>query len=172
MMRKISVLALALSLLAMTAAGCGSTGSGTASEKAAETASPVTTAPVITTNLAKPDMTKWQYSADDDVYYQTGLAYCEKPADDVHEKLAVFVPSAYLDASDNGDGTYTCKVNESAVKNGYTAAKAPILMPIFSEGYYTRALPRASPTSRRRSVTCATAVMFSRATRKASSSTA
>ena len=136
MMRKISVLALALSLLAMTAAGCGSTGSGTASEKAAETASPVTTAPVITTNLAKPDMTKWQYSADDDVYYQTGLAYCEKPADDVHEKLAVFVPSAYLDASDNGDGTYTCKVNESAVKNGYTAAKAPILMPIFSEGYY------------------------------------
>ena len=68
------------------------------------------------------------------MYYQLGVAYCEKPADENCEKLAVFVPQAYMDATDNGDGTFTCKLSETAV-NGYTAATAPIVMPIETPGY-------------------------------------
>ena len=132
MFKKIPTILTVICFAALTATGCGSSGSGTTAET---TAQPATTV-AVTTNLSKPDMTKWQYNADDDVYYQTGIAYCEKPADDVHEKLAVFVPSAYMDATDNGDGTYTCKLNESSAKNGYTAAKAPIVMPVYTEGYY------------------------------------
>lgn len=135
MFKKFTSLLAAVSLAALTAAGCGT--AKPESGAAADTIAPTTTtAAVIETNLSKPDNAKWQYNADDDVYYQIGLEYCEKPVDDIHEKLAVFVPAAYMDAKDNGDGTFTCKLSESAVKNGYTAAKAPIVMPIMTEGYY------------------------------------
>ena len=40
-----------------------------------------------------------------------------------------------MDATDNGDGTYTCELNPSAEVNGYTAETAPILMPINTPGY-------------------------------------
>ena len=87
------------------------------------------------TSLAKIDNSKWLYNEDDDVYYQTGIVYCDNPADESYENLAVFVPGAYMDATDNGDGTYTCKLNDTAEINGYTAATAPIVMPINTPGY-------------------------------------
>ena len=44
----------------------------------------------IVTNLEKIDMSKWMYHSDDNVYYQTGIPYCETPADTAYETLAVF----------------------------------------------------------------------------------
>ena len=79
-------------------------------------------------------MTKWNYNADDDVYYQIGIPYCASPADESYETLAVFVPGTYLKGSDNGDGTWSCTLSDGSL-NGYTAATAPIVMPINTPGY-------------------------------------
>ena len=80
------------------------------------------------------DMTKWSYNTDDDVYYQVGIPYCATPADEGYETLAVFVPGTYLSGSDNGDGTWSCTLSDASL-NGYTAATAPIVMPINTPGY-------------------------------------
>lgn len=93
----------------------------------------------ITTNLEKIDMSKWMYHAEDNVYYQIGISYCEMPADASYETLAVFVPGDYLSGTDNGDGTYTCEINSEAEVNGYTAEAAPIVMPIETPGYAAQA---------------------------------
>ena len=85
--------------------------------------------------LAKIDNAAWQYNAEDDVYYQIGISYCGKPADANYETLAVFVPGAYMNSTDNGDGTYTCTIDDSAKVGNYTAATAPIVMPINTPGY-------------------------------------
>lgn len=84
--------------------------------------------------LSEIDMTKWNYNADDDVYYQIGVPYCVSPADESYETLAVFVPGTYLSGSDNGDGTWSCTLSDGSL-NGYTAATAPIVMPINTPGY-------------------------------------
>lgn len=89
----------------------------------------------VSTSLSQIEMSKWQYNSDDDVYYQIGISYCENPADESYEQLAVFVPGAYMTGTDNGDGTYTCELNEDAEINGYNAATAPIVMPINTPGY-------------------------------------
>lgn len=75
------------------------------------------------------DASAWRYDEDNDVYYQLGLTYCLSPATDTYESLAVFVPGAYFSAEKNGD-TYTCTVNDKAVVGAFTAATAPVLMPI------------------------------------------
>lgn len=80
-------------------------------------------------------MTKWQYNADDKVYYQIGISYCSNPANESYEKLAVFVPADYFEATDNGDGTYTCSLKSDTTVGSYTAATAPIVMPINTPGY-------------------------------------
>ena len=93
------------------------------------------TAAEVSTSLAQIDMAKWQYNADDDVYYQLGISYCATPADASYETLAVFVPGAYMTGTDNGDGTYTCTLREDGTVSGYTALTAPIVMPINTPGY-------------------------------------
>ncbi|MCR5201098.1 MAG: tannase [Saccharofermentans sp.] len=85
------------------------------------------------------DNSKWNYNSDDNVYYQLGIVYCSSPADSNYENLAVFVPGDYMTASSNGDGTYTCSINDSATINGYTALTAPIVMPINTPGYSAQA---------------------------------
>lgn len=80
-------------------------------------------------------MSKWQYNKEKNLYYKLGIAYCEKPADEKYEKLAYFVPAAYMDAKKNDDGTYICKLNKRAKVNGYTAADAPIAMVVNTPGY-------------------------------------
>lgn len=81
------------------------------------------------------DSAAWHYDGDNDAYYQIGISYCETPADESYEQLAIIVPGAYMNATDNGDGTYTCEVNTSATVGSYTAASAPIVMPVNTPGY-------------------------------------
>ncbi len=110
------------------------TTAGTTTAAVTETTEEQTAEVQPVTNLEKLDMTKWQYNADDDVYYQIGISYCETPADAGYETLAVFVPGAYMTATDNGDGTYTCELSDGTI-NGYTAETAPIVMPINTPAY-------------------------------------
>lgn len=91
----------------------------------------------VITNLDQIDNTKWLYNEEDNVYYQIGIQYCENPADLNYETLAVYIPGEYMDATDNGDGTYTCEINyeNTAGSSNYTAATAPIALPINTPGY-------------------------------------
>ena len=123
--RILSVL-LTVILTATLFASCGDSSGGKTEE---------TTAPKPVTNLPEPDMAKWRYIEDHDIYFQAEIDYCETPADERYEQLAIFVPGAYMDATDNGDGTYTCELNESAELHGYTALNAPITMQIYTPGY-------------------------------------
>lgn len=93
------------------------------------------------TDLSKIDNTKWQYNADDHVYYQIGISYCENPADANYETLSVFVPGDYMTATDNGDGTYTCMINPAATvgDSKYTAETAPVVLPVDTPGYAAQA---------------------------------
>lgn len=116
-------------LMCTTMLACGS---GAASAEAADDLQSETEA---VTNLPKVDQTAWQYNADDDVYYQIGISYCETPADTAYETLAIFVPGAYMTATENGDGTYSCEIDPTAVVGSYTAETAPIVMPINTPGY-------------------------------------
>ena len=81
------------------------------------------------------DSAAWQYNADDNIYYQLGVSYCEKPADENYEQLAIFVPGAYFEATDNGDGTFTCMPHDGQAVGDYTATTAPIVMPVNTPGY-------------------------------------
>ena len=139
MFKKVLAIIMTMCFIGLTAAACGSSSGSSESET---TAPAETKPPEPKTNLPKLDMSKWSYNADDKAYYQLGISYCEKPAAEKYEKLAVVVPAAYMDATDNGNGTFTCKLSESAKINGYTAASAPIIMPIDTPGYYAaEALP-------------------------------
>lgn len=88
----------------------------------------------VSTSLAL-DSAAWSYDVEDDVYYQLGIPYCETPADEGYERLAILVPGAYFGATDNGDGTYTCEVDADGKVGTYTAATAPIVMPVNTPGY-------------------------------------
>ena len=99
------------------------------------------------TDLPKIDMTKWQYEAEDDVYWQTGLSYAATPADGNYETMGIFVPGAYFTGTDNGDGTYTCTVNTSGTAGQYTAATAPLILPINTPGYSAMAAPAGYSSS-------------------------
>ena len=92
-------------------------------------------------SLPKIDMTKWQYEAADDVYWQTGLSYAAIPADSSYETMGIFVPGAYFTGTENGDGTFTCSVNESGAAGQYTAATAPLILPVNTPGYSAMSAP-------------------------------
>ena len=96
---------------------------------------------------SKIDMTKWQYEAEDDVYWQVGLSYAATPADGNYETMGIFVPGAYFNATDNGDGTYTCTVNESGTAGQYTALTAPLILPVNTPGYSAMAAPTGYTSS-------------------------
>ncbi len=87
------------------------------------------------------DNTAWLYNADDDVYWQVGVVYCQSPAAVEYESLGIFVPGAYMTATDNGDGTYTCSLNAAGEVAGYTASTAPIVIPVNTPGYSAMAAP-------------------------------
>ena len=97
--------------------------------------------PAAVSQLDKIDMTQWNYNAENDVYWQTGIVYCEAPADETYENLGVYVPGAYMTGTDNGDGTYTCEVNTSGTVGGFTAETAPIVIPVETPGYAAMAAP-------------------------------
>ncbi len=95
----------------------------------------------IETQLDKIDMTEWQYNEETDVYWQAGIIYCETPADESYENLGIYVPGAYLNGTENGDGTYTCEINTSGTAGGFTAETAPIVIPVDTPGYAAMAAP-------------------------------
>lgn len=131
--------ALALSGCSNSAAGIGSSAAQTEAETSqAETERAGETA---VTSLPQIDATKWQYNSDDKVYWQTGISYCENPADENYETLGIFVPAAYMNAKDNGDGTFTCKINSQVAVKGYTADSAPIVIPVNTPGYSAMEAP-------------------------------
>lgn len=136
MIKRFSIILCAILASTIVFAGCtnNSSSSDSGSKSTASSASSAATGEVKTT-LDKIDMTKWQYNADDKVYYQIGISYCSTPAKESYEKLAVFVPADYFEATDNGDGTYTCSLKSDATVGSYTAATAPIVMPINTPGY-------------------------------------
>ena len=136
MFRKTIALLLA-ALMVCSLAACGAQGTNENTTTANE-ASQTKTGDVVS-NLSKIDMSKWEYNADDNVYYQIGISYCETPADSSYETLAVFVPGDYFSGTENGDGTYTCEINPDASVNGYSAKTAPIVMPIETPGYTAQA---------------------------------
>ena len=93
------------------------------------------------TALTLIDNSKWNYNEDDGVYWQVGISYCANPANEEYETLGVYVPAAYMDATDNGDGTWTCTVNTTEEVAGYTAQTAPIVIPVNTPGYSAMSAP-------------------------------
>ena len=83
----------------------------------------------------KLDNTIWQYYEENNVYYQLGITYCLTPETTIYENLSVNVPGEYMDGLDNGEGTYTCTVNDKGEKSGLTASKASIVVPVKTPGY-------------------------------------
>ena len=136
MKKRFSIILCTILASTMVFAGCGnsSTTTGTSSEASSQSSASSTTKEVSTT-LSKIDMTKWQYNSDDKVYYQIGISYCSNPSNESYEKLAMFVPADYFEATDNGDDTYTCSLKSDVTVGSYTAATAPIVMPINTPGY-------------------------------------
>ena len=101
---------------ALVLSGCGNGASGignSAAQAETETSQAETerAGETAVTSLPQIDSTKWQYNSDDKVYWQTGISYCANPADEDYETLGIFVPAAYMNAKDNGDGTFTCGLN-------------------------------------------------------------
>lgn len=117
----------ALATLGLASCGCSNSNNG-------QTESPAETQATTQVPLGI-DAAAWQYNSTDDVYYQLSVTYCTKPADASYEQLAVFVPGAYFEATDNGNGTFTCKPSDAKGVGSYTATTAPIVMPINTPGY-------------------------------------
>lgn len=131
-MKKKQLLSL-FSACAVLLSGCGASGNpNTGTEEATEE---------VLSSLAMIDMTAWNYNEETDVYWQTGIVYCETPADETYENLGIYVPGAYLTGTDNGDGTYTCEIDASGTVNGFTAESAPIVIPVETPGYAAMAAP-------------------------------
>lgn len=91
--------------------------------------------------LAKIDNTTWNYNAEDNVYWQVGIQYCANPVDLTYETLGIFVPAEYMNATDNGDGTFTCELNLDGKVGDYTAETAPIVIPVETPGYMAMEAP-------------------------------
>ena len=93
------------------------------------------------------DSARWSYDSDNDVYYQIGVQYCENPVAPTYESMGIYVPGAYFDAKKNSDGSYTCTPSSTGTVNGYTAATAPMVMPINTAGYSAQAAPTSYSAS-------------------------
>lgn len=89
------------------------------------------------------DTSAWNYDPEYGIYWQIGVAYCAQPESLTYETLGIYVPEAYFTAQDNGDGTYTCTVNEEGVVGDFTAATAPLVMPVNTAGYSAQKAPTA-----------------------------
>jgi len=128
-MRKGTGLLTAVTILAIMIMGCSTSGSDT------------TFAAPSGISFGKINMSAWQYDEENDFYWQTGISYCEKPADADYETMGFFVPGAFFNSYANGNGTYTCTINKTAQVAGYTAATAPMIIPVNTPGYAAMAAP-------------------------------
>lgn len=134
----------ALSLALMAAVALTGSLSVYASEANAQGNTPVITAVAQITEASPSlhvDNAKWNYDGTNDIYYQIGLVYCAKPQATEYESLAVYVPGAYMQGVKNPNGTYTCQINPKAKVGNYTAATAPVVMPVNTGGYAAQKAP-------------------------------
>jgi len=83
------------------------------------------------------DNAAWQYDEINDIYWQVGVVYVANPASLDYETLGIYVPGAYLEASANGDGTYTASVKSDA----QVAATAPYVLPVNTPGFNASQAP-------------------------------
>ena len=135
-------------LIAATAGlvGCGGQTQSSSSTDGSSGASSTTSASATSSSATTSggiaiDSAAWKYDSDNDVYYQIGLQYCENPQAPTYESMGVYVPGAYFDAKDNGNGTFTCTKSATGSVAGYTAQTAPIVMPINTAGYSAQSAP-------------------------------
>ncbi|WP_136313694.1 carboxylesterase family protein [Actinomyces procaprae] len=122
-------------LLGATGMAACSNDSGSSTNTSGSTAASTTS-----TDLAL-NPAAWSYDADGDVYYQLGLSYVASPQDTGYETLGVFVPGAYMSATDNGDGTFTAEVASDGAVGDWTATTAPIVLPVNTPGYAAQQPP-------------------------------
>ena len=87
------------------------------------------------------DNAAWQYDEINDIYWQVGVVYVANPASLDYETLGIYVPGAYLEATANGDGTYTASVKSDAQVGQFTAATAPYILPVNTPGYNASQAP-------------------------------
>lgn len=100
------------------------------------------------TELPKSDKGQFVYNEDgtpvmtpvQPCYALTDVVYCTNPVDAAVQKLDIYVPEEYVNAADNGDGTYTVTINEAGKferEDGvtYTAANAPVIYQNTVDGY-------------------------------------
>ncbi len=86
-------------------------------------------------NNLSVNMDNWRYDETNDIYYQIGLVYCMNPENVTYESCGIYVPGKYFDGTKISNGTYVCKINESAKVGNYTAGSAPIVMPVNTPRY-------------------------------------
>lgn len=87
------------------------------------------------------DNAAWQYDEANDIYWQVGVVYVANPAYLDYETLGIYVPGAYLEATANGDGTYTASVKSDAQVGQFTAATAPYVLPVNTPGFNASQAP-------------------------------
>ena len=80
------------------------------------------------------NMNNWSYDKDNDIYYQIGLVYCMNPEDTKYQSCGIYVPGKYFEATENSNGTYSCKIKDGEQVGNYTASSAPIVMPVNTPG--------------------------------------
>lgn len=129
--------------LMATAAGAAAitslVGCSTSAQKSSS--SSVAAKAAVATGTLALNQAAWNYDADNDVYWQIGLAYCATPAASDYEKMGIYVPGAYFEGTKNADGTWTCKINDSGSKGDFNAKTAPIVFPINTGGYSAQMAP-------------------------------
>lgn len=137
-------LAMITSLTACSSAGSSDSSSDTSDASGTESQTTTTSYDVTNPDDMSSlifDSSAWNYDADNDIYWQIGVSYCANPEAKDYESLGIYVPGAYMDATDNGDGTYTCTINTENSVGSYTADTAPIVMPINTAGYSAQEAP-------------------------------
>ncbi|MBE6498116.1 MAG: esterase [Methanobrevibacter sp.] len=87
------------------------------------------------------NMNNWSYDKDNDIYYQIGLIYCMNPEDTKYQSCGIYVPGKYFEATENSNGTYSCKIKDGEQVGNYTSSSAPIVMPVNTPGYSSCTAP-------------------------------
>lgn len=121
--------------------GTAATGSSGASTTAASTAITTAATSGATSGALALGRSGWSYDEANDVYHRIGASYVAAPAATDYETLGIFVPGAYFTGTKDADGTYTVAPNASGSVAGFTAATAPIVMPVNTPGYSAQQPP-------------------------------
>lgn len=81
------------------------------------------------------NMASWRYNEADNVYYQLGILYVQRPADEKYERMAMFVPAEFMKCRANGPETYGCEPDDTTRVGNYTVGTAPIVISIETQEY-------------------------------------